>query len=669
MAFDELVGQPAVVTGLQAAVKSSRVAHAYLFAGPRGTGKTSAARILAKCLNCLRGGPRPDPCGECEACVSIAAGTAFDVIEIDAASNRGINEIRELRERVKFAPAQFRTKVYIVDEVHMLTAEAFNALLKTLEEPPDNVVFVLATTEAHKVPPTILSRVQRYEFRRMQPADILGRLADVAKQEKIAVEPSALQRLAFLADGAMRDALVLLEQARGFAGGGKIDDDVLDQAFGAPVYDLVEQIAQAVCASDAGAVLAGVAEAVDRGTDPAWLARELLRWFRLTLLAQVSPDVLAVEAPPETADRVAAKAASMPRSRILATLRNLSEAISQRYSAQPRIDLELALIRVVLPSDDLSLQTISDRLRALEERTGTASPPPAASAPSSPPAAPKRAGASPARRGQRAAGAASQASSSDDAPGGAARAETDESEGPRPVAQMPAAAVLEEDVLVVSADGLSLSKLRALWPHVVSAVKERSKPCYGHLEHASIVDATAQTVTLGVPSKFNRDLLAEPAMVGVITAAIGEVAGTRPAIECIVVAELASARSSQSADAGAFSSPSQCSAQTSSERPAMNQQQLMQQARKLQAQLAKIQEDLGKETVVGTAGSGAVEVTLNGHGGVERIKLTQAAVDPNDVETLEDLLSIAFKDAQAKVAELSQARMGPLAGGLGLPGL
>ena len=552
MAFDDLVGQPAVVTGLQAAVKSSRVAHAYLFAGPRGTGKTSAARILAKCLNCLRGGPRPDPCGECEACVSIAAGTAFDVIEIDAASNRGINEIRELRERVKFAPAHFRTKVYIVDEVHMLTAEAFNALLKTLEEPPDNVVFVLATTEAHKVPPTILSRVQRYEFRRMQPADILGRLADVAKQEKIAIEPSSLQRLAFLADGAMRDALVLLEQARGFAGGGKIDDDVLDQAFGAPVYDLVEQIAQAVCASDARAVLAGVAEAVDRGTDPAWLARELLRWFRLTLLAQVSPDVLTAEAPPETAARVTSKAASMPRSRILATLRNLSEAISQRYSAQPRIDLELALIRVVLPSDDLSLQTISDRLRALEERSGAAQPPPATTAPSSTPPSSKRAPASPARRGQRT-GASPQPLSGDIAPSDATPADAMQSDDPGPVARMPAAALTGEDVLAVSADGLSLSKLRALWPHVVSAVKERSKPCYGHLEHASIVDATAATVTLGVPSKFNRDLLAEPAMVGVISAAIGEVAGARPTIECVVVAELASARSTQSADPGAFS--------------------------------------------------------------------------------------------------------------------
>jgi len=536
MAFDELVGQAAVVTGLQAAVKTSRVAHAYLFAGPRGTGKTSAARILAKCLNCLRNGPRPDPCGVCDACLSIAAGTAFDVVEIDAASNRGINEIRELRERVKFAPAQFRTKVYIVDEVHMLTPEAFNALLKTLEEPPDNVVFVLATTEAHKVPPTILSRVQRYEFRRMQPADILGRLNVVAKEEKIAAGPSALRRLAFLADGAMRDALVLLEQARGFAGSGKIDDAVVDAAFGAPVYDLVERTADAIAASDPRAVLASVAEAVDRGTDPAWLAKELLRWFRLALLAQVSPDVMAAEVPPETASRVAARASELPRTRILATLRNLSDVISQRYSAQPRIDLELALIRVVLPSDELSLQTISDRLRTLEERTGSA-------------------GSGGAANGGMASGHEPTAKRS--SPAGSTR-KTERmpsraaANSPEPIAEMPSTDIAELDVALAGGE-INPSKFRALWPLIVSAVKDRSKMCFGHLEHAAIVDATAQKITLGVPSKFNRDLLAEKAMVSIIADATQEVAGIKPAIECVVVPELAAARSKAGPDVGAFS--------------------------------------------------------------------------------------------------------------------
>jgi DNA polymerase III subunit gamma/tau len=517
--FDELVGQPAVVTGLKAAVKNSRVAHAYLFAGPRGTGKTSAARILAKCLNCMHGGPRPDPCGECEACLAIAAGTAFDVVEIDAASNRGINEIRELRERVKFAPSQFRTKVYIVDEVHMLTAEAFNALLKTLEEPPPNVVFVLATTESNKVPQTILSRCQRYEFRRVQPADIERRLAEVAKDEGIAVAPGALQRIAFLADGALRDALVLLEQARGFAGNGKIDHAVLDAAFGAPIYDLVEQAAQAVAAADARAVLEAVAAAIDRGTDPAWLAKELLRWFRLALLAQVSPQVLATEVPPEAAERIAAHAAGLPRTRILATLRSLSEAISQRYSAQPRIDLELALLRVVLPSDELSLQALSDRLRSLEERAGSQNG--SSSVPETPTGAPQ------VRRTKKTTGGGSQTENT------VLRAGTQNGE--------PA-----------SGEPLTRAKLHALWPQVKSAVKDRSKPCYGHLEHAVIVDASAQLVTLGLVSGFNRDLLAEPAMARVIASSIAELCGAEPAIKCVVVAEPASVQHQREASPSAF---------------------------------------------------------------------------------------------------------------------
>lgn len=517
MAFDELVGQPAVVTGLQAAVASGRIAHAYLFAGPRGTGKTSAARILAKCLNCLRGGPRPDPCGECEACVSIAAGTAFDVIEIDAASNRGIDEIRELRERVKFAPAQFRYKVYIVDEVHMLTDPAFNALLKTLEEPPPNVIFVLATTEPHKVPQTILSRVQRYEFRRMSPDDITARLTAVAQREGIQTDETTLRRIAFLADGALRDALVLLEQARGFASDDIVNEAVIDAAFGAPVYDLVEDAAQSVAAGDAAGVLTAVADAVDRGADPGWLAKELLRWFRLVLLAQVSPAVLAKELPPESAQRIAHQAASIPRSRVLAALRNLSETIAQRYSAQPRIDLELALIRVVLPSDELSLQTLSDRLRSLEERLSNATA--SDSSEGGPAATPS---------GPRPAGQVEKRATTPPARSPARKA----SDGGTP----PAASSAPPDYGASQpvGDGLAGAKLIALWPQVVSAVRDRSRPCFGHLEHARIVAADGDAVTLGVPTTFSRDLLGDRQMLQIIADAVAEVCGVRPRISCVV---------------------------------------------------------------------------------------------------------------------------------------
>jgi DNA polymerase III gamma/tau subunit len=262
---------------------------------------------------------------------------------------------------------------------------------------------------------------------------------------------------------------------------------------------------------------------VDRGTDPAWLAKELLRWFRLALLAQVSPQVLGLEVPPETASRIAAKASTLPRSRVLATLRSLSEAISQRYSAQPRIDLELALIRVVMPAEELSLQTISDRLRSLEEKVGgrDGSPPPISPAPST-----KRPLAA----------------------GGQARKTRERSSSAQPLPSEPEMSGATSD----ATDTLTVSKLRALWPHVISAVKERSKPCYGHLEHATIVDATALTVTLGVPSKFNRDLLAEPGMSGVVREAIREVAGATVSVQCVVVAGLASKPSGTDADPGAF---------------------------------------------------------------------------------------------------------------------
>jgi len=491
--FDALVGQPAVVQGLQAAVKTGRVSHAYLFAGPRGTGKTSAARILAKCLDCLTNGPRPDPCGICEACVSIAEGTAFDVIEIDAASNRGINEIRELRERIRFAPAQFRTKVYIVDEVHMLTSEAFNALLKTLEEPPEYVVFVLATTEAHRVPATILSRCQRYEFRRMTPADIGKRLTEVAAAEKIKISPEAVERLAYLADGALRDALVMLDQARGFAAGSKIDDAVLDEAFGASHRELVERIVDAIASNDAGEALRAVADAVAVGADPAWLTKECLRWFRLALLSLAGRGLVEAEVGPEEAAAVSERAAKVGRPKVLTALRHLSETAALRFSPQPRIDLELALARIILPSDELSMRALSDRLRLLEERSANGVPP-ASAAPASP------------------------ARESSDV-GGSARAAKKDAKRAEPAAA-----------------SISTARLAGLWPMILTAARGRSMQAYGHLQHAVVADASDELVTIGVDDKYNRDRLADAAMSRLVVDAIAEASGAHPQVRFVVSA-------------------------------------------------------------------------------------------------------------------------------------
>ena len=501
--FDALVGQQAVVVGLQAAVSTGRVAHAYLFSGPRGTGKTSAARILAKCLNCLTDGPRPDPCGKCEACVSIAEGTAFDVVEIDAASNRGINEIRELRERVKFAPAQFRTKVYIIDEVHMLTPEAFNALLKTLEEPPEYVVFVLATTEAHKVPATILSRCQRYEFRRMTPADIARRLNEVAALEKIKITPDAVARVSYLADGALRDALVLLDQARGFSEGGKIDDGVLDAAFGASHRQIVERIVDAVAAGDPGDALRMVAGAVAAGADPAWLAKELLRWFRLSLLALVGPELVEEEVAPEEARAVVERAAKLGKAKVLTALRHLSECVAgQRLSPQPRIDLELALARIILPSEELSMRALSDRLRALEERSSSSSSPS--------PSSSDDGGAPPA------------------GPGPAASTHPSGKKEPRRAAQAAAPKVPQSS-------SVNAAQLAGLWPMILSAARQRSMQVFGHLQHAFVSDASDDIVTIGVDDKFNRDRLADAGMSALVADAIAQASGAHPKVRFIVL--------------------------------------------------------------------------------------------------------------------------------------
>jgi DNA polymerase-3 subunit gamma/tau len=515
--FDDLVGQPAVVEGLTAALRTGRIVHAYLFSGPRGTGKTSAARILAKCLNCLRGGPRPDPCGQCDSCVSIADGTSFDVVEIDGASNNSVDDVRELREKVNYAPTRSRYKIYIIDEVHMLSQGAFNALLKTLEEPPEYAVFILATTEQHKVPATILSRCQRYDFRRMQPDTIAQRLADVARREGISIKPPALQRLAFLADGALRDALVLLEQARGFADDASIDDDTLDRAFGASHRDVIERLTTAVAAGDAADALGALADAVGAGVDPVWLAKELLRRFRLVLLAQNSPATLALETPPEDAERVAALASRLDRTKVLQALKHLSECVAQRFSEQPRIDVELALVRIIVPSDELNLSALSDRLRMLEERSGSKS------------------------------GA-----------GSAGPGVVDPGRPLPPDQGRPAPKKRAESKSTASADDarqptrLTTAKLEGLWPMVLSEVKASSMQLFGILQQSRIVEAADNEVTLGAQNKFAKDHATDPPLLKIIADAIAKHAGVAPRVRFIVATALAPAAADPFARASAL---------------------------------------------------------------------------------------------------------------------
>src|SRR5438093_523371 len=284
--FSDVVGQEHVTQTLANAIKQSRIAHAYLFCGPRGTGKTTIARIFAKCLNCT-GGPKVDFDDDDPRCREIAEGRSLDVIEIDGASNRGIEEIRELRDTVKYAPATSKFKLYIIDEVHMLTKEAFNALLKTLEEPPGHVKFMFATTEPEKVLPTILSRCQRFDLRRIPEALIVRHLEEIAKKEGVQIEPAALQAIARGAEGGMRDAESALDQLISFCGEKIVENDVLSM-FGLAAQGQIIAISEAILDGNAQTVLRELEELAKHGKDLARLMADLLGHFRNLLIFQVS---------------------------------------------------------------------------------------------------------------------------------------------------------------------------------------------------------------------------------------------------------------------------------------------------------------------------------------------------------------------------------------------
>ncbi|MDQ2865575.1 MAG: DNA polymerase III subunit gamma/tau [Candidatus Eremiobacteraeota bacterium] len=370
--FADLVGQDAVVRTLTSAIESGKLAHAYMFSGPRGCGKTSAAKILARCIDCERG-PTAHPDNTCENCIAMLNGTAFDVLEIDAASNRGIDEIRALRDAVKFAPSVMRMKVYIIDEAHMLTKEGANAFLKTLEEPPAHAVFILATTEPEKLPVTILSRCQRYAFRRIAIPVMIERMREIARYEGIVIDEPALAAIAYRADGGLRDALTMLEQASAFAGGA-VNSETIELAFGASGRAYANALLDAVLDRDASAVLRTVEEASDSGSDMLILIRSLLGAFRNLLVARVNPQLLARDLAPEDADRAAARAQNVAQATIVRALRVLTEAASlSRSGGNPRLELETALLRFTLASEDPTLEAVSARLAALEE-TGSRRP-------------------------------------------------------------------------------------------------------------------------------------------------------------------------------------------------------------------------------------------------------------------------------------------------------
>jgi DNA polymerase-3 subunit gamma/tau len=348
--LSEVVGQEHVTRTLTNAVKSGRISHAYLFSGPRGTGKTSTARCLALSLNCEQG-PAPEPCGGCGMCESIREGNNLDVIEFDAASHRGVDYIDDLRKKASFAPARARFKVYIIDEVHQLSDYAFDALLKTLEEPPPSVIFLLATTEPHKVPPTILSRCQRFDFHRIARPEIEGRLGYVIAEEKLEVEPAAIRLLAQAAQGSVRDALSLLDQAQAYAGE-KIGEEEVRAILGGIDFDLLAEFAGFVAARDLAAAFAWVDRVVAAGKDLPQVIQELVQHFRDLLLvnaARAGEELLST--PSEYHGRLSEQSARFSAQELLRAIDLLCDAErSLRDTSQQRLLLEVCALRLCEPA-------------------------------------------------------------------------------------------------------------------------------------------------------------------------------------------------------------------------------------------------------------------------------------------------------------------------------
>ncbi len=477
--FEDVVGQDSVVQTLRNAVARDQVHHAYLFVGSRGTGKTSMAKILAACLNCEHG-PTVEPCGQCDSCVSIAKANSLDVIEMDAASNNSVEDIRDLRDSVAFAPVSGKRKVYILDEAHMLSTAAWNAFLKTLEEPPPGTVFVLATTEANKVPATVVDRCHRFDFQRPSVEQIAAVLNRAAKAESIEVGPEAIAALARSATGSFRDALGTLEQLLAFGDGHTIAlDDVL-AVLGIADSSLLEKTIDAVAAGDARASLLALAECADSGRDASSFARDLESRARDLLVVQTLcsvPPELALT--PEADARLSDQAGRVPHATVVRLLELIGSALeSVRAGADARTCLELALVKAARPAVDASTKALLARIERLEG-AGSSGPP-------MPP-----------------------------------RESVGDAAAPEPVGTVPAPAS--------APPAKDLQALVELWPAVIELVLAEHALCGAVIADTRPIGAADEDLTVGFPTgaEFLKKKAEDPANRQIVGDALRQVAGGR----------------------------------------------------------------------------------------------------------------------------------------------
>ena len=510
--FEDVLGQEHVTETIQSGIRDDRIGHAYLFSGSRGTGKTSTARILAKALNCEKG-PTPNPCNVCDTCIAITEGSSLDVIEIDAASHGGVDDVRELRENALLSPAIARKKIYIVDEAHMVSTQGWNAFLKTVEEPPDHVIFVFATTEPHRVLPTILSRCQRFDFRRVSSAQIAEHLARVSKEEGIEADEGALQLIARSAEGGVRDALSTLDQ---LASAGTVTVQDAARLLGSSTGDLMFEFADALAAGDTGAAVQRVAQLVEEGHDLRVFARQVVEHLRALLLTKQVPEPgELIDATDETRARLAAQADGFANAKLLHALRAFVDAMSEmRQQAAPRLSVELAVVRVTMPeADDSAASAIArierlERLLEMEQSSPAEQPAPAKAE------APK------------------------------AELKASVSEEPAPAKSVkkskttakPVAKEEQRDEPSTAAGLVDLDMVRRSWPVVLEEIRKESRKLHALLGDAGVQSFDGRVITVEVRFAIHGDMVTEAKNSAVIANAVHSVFGISPVVRAVVSA-------------------------------------------------------------------------------------------------------------------------------------